>query len=64
MESESAHMVASRGHTDDVQDIAWAPDASALVSGSIENICIVWDAEGGSRKCRWEDHRHYVQACA
>ena len=51
----------SRGHAGDVQDIAWAPDSSALMSGSIENICIMWDVEGTSRKCRLEDHRNYVQ---
>lgn len=51
----------NRGHTDDVQDLAWAPDSSALMSGSIENICIIWDVEAGARKCRLEDHRHYVQ---
>lgn len=50
-----------RGHAGDVQDIAWAPDSSALMSGSVENICIMWDVEGASRKCRLEDHRNYVQ---
>lgn len=50
-----------RGHAGDVQDIAWAPDSSALMSGSIENICIMWDVEAASRKCRLEDHRNYVQ---
>lgn len=54
----------NRGHTDDVQDLAWAPDSSALMSGSIENICIIWDVEAGARKCRLEDHRHYVQVCS
>ncbi|KAL3151977.1 hypothetical protein ABBQ32_001100 [Trebouxia sp. C0010 RCD-2024] len=53
-----------RGHAGDVQDIAWAPDSSALMSGSIENICIMWDVEGASRKCRLEDHRNYVQGVA
>ena len=51
----------SRGHTDDVQDLAWASDSSGLLSGSIENVCIVWDVEAGSRKGRLEDHKHYVQ---
>ena len=54
-------LLCNRGHTDDVQDVAWAPDSSALISGSIENICIIWDVEAGARKCRLEDHRHYVQ---
>ncbi len=34
-----------RGHNGDVQDLAWSPDASALVSGSVENLCILWDVE-------------------
>ncbi len=35
-----------RGHRDDVLDLCWSPDASALVTGSIENICLLWDVEG------------------
>ncbi len=26
-------------------DLAWSPDGSALVSGSIANECLVWDVE-------------------
>eukprot|EP00983_Pelagomonas_calceolata_P129844 1161640-Pelagomonas_calceolata.AAC.10 len=36
---------ALRGHADDVHDLAWSPDGSALVSGGVENICILWDVE-------------------
>ena len=32
-----------RGHSDDVQDLAWAPNGAALVTGSVDNSCIVWD---------------------
>lgn len=35
-----------RGHCDDVLDLAWAPDGSALLSGGVENNCILWDVEG------------------
>ncbi len=34
-----------RGNTNDVQDIAWSPDASALLSGGVENECMVFDVE-------------------
>ena len=36
---------ALRGHADDVHDLAWSPDGSALVSGGVENICILWDVD-------------------
>lgn len=49
------------GHLDDVQDVSWAPDSSAVVSGSIENLCIVWDVEAGKGRVRLENHKHYVQ---
>ena len=44
--------------------LSWAPDASALVSGSIENICILWDTESGKGKARLDNHVHYVQGVA
>jgi chromatin assembly factor 1 subunit B len=52
------------GHAEDVFDVAWAPDASALLSGSIENVCIIWDAERGRGQSRLADHSHYVQGVA
>ena len=45
--------------------MAWAPDASALLSGSVENVCVVWDAEKGRPGAgRLEGHAHYVQGVA
>ena len=59
------HVVAStrgnRGHTDDVQDISWAPDASAFATASIDNNCIVWDAASKNPIIRFDNHKHYVQ---
>ncbi len=37
---------ALRGHAGDVHDLAWSPDGSALVSGSVENWAMLWDVEG------------------
>ena len=37
-----------RGHAEDVQDLAWSADCSALASGSVENLCIVWDTASGT----------------
>ena len=35
------------GHTDDVFDLSWAPDGSALASASLENTVLVWDTPVG-----------------
>ncbi len=35
------------GHTDDVFDLSWAPDGSALASASLENTVLVWDTPLG-----------------
>jgi hypothetical protein len=35
-----------RGHCDDVLDVSWSPDGSALASGGVENAVFVWDVEG------------------
>lgn len=53
-----------RGHTEDVQDIAWAPDASALATCSIDHNTVLWTAAGGPGVARLQDHRHYVQGAA
>ena len=52
------------GHADDVNDLSWAPDSSALLSGSIENVCVVWDVEKGKGQGRLTEHCHYVQGVA
>ena len=52
------------GHAEDVIDAAWAPDATALLTGSIENVCVVWDVEKGKAQGRLTEHGHYVQGVA
>ena len=53
-----------RGHSDDVFDLAWAPLGVALVTGSVENTCIVWDVAKTKGVFRLEGHAHYVQGVA
>ena len=53
-----------RGHAEDVYDVTWAPDSTCFASGSVENLCIVWDAATGRGKLRLEQHTHYVQGVA
>ncbi len=53
-----------RGHTDDVMDVSWAPDGTALVSVSIDNKAIVWDMserKRGSMVVQLANHKHFVQ---
>jgi len=39
-------------HNDDIQDVSWAPHSDMLMSGSVDNSCIVWD----SLKCASPHH--------
>ena len=36
-----------RGHSSDVYDICWSNDSQYLVSGSIDNRCIIWKVDKG-----------------
>jgi len=54
-----------RGHVDDVMDVAWSGDGSALISGSIDNQSIVWNPEGaGKLQRKFDSHKHFVQGVA
>ena len=53
-----------RGHSDDVQDLAWAPGGAALVTGSVDNSSIVWSESTARGLIRLEGHEHYVQGVA
>ena len=48
-----------------MNDASWAPDATALLTGSIENVCVVWDVTEKHRaQGRLTEHGHYVQGVA
>lgn len=58
---------ALRGHTDDVMDVSWSSDGTALLSGSIDNKGIIWDVSGkrkGSMVSHFANHKHFVQGVA
>ena len=40
-------IIVTRGHIEDVYDLAWSPNGSQLISGSVDNSVIVWDAVKG-----------------
>ena len=53
-----------RGHSEDIFDIAWSPDSTRLVTGSVDNTAIVWDRKTGKVLQKLEDHGHFVQGVA
>ncbi|XXG60792.1 hypothetical protein AAC387_Pa04g2617 [Persea americana] len=51
-------------HRKDVLDLQWSTDGAFLVSGSVDNSCIIWDASKGSVHQTFDSHLHYVQGVA
>lgn len=51
-------------HRKDVLDIQWSADGVYLMSGSVDNSCIIWDANKGSVHQILDAHFHYVQGVA
>eukprot|EP00897_Mesotaenium_endlicherianum_P005631 jgi/Mesen1/5096/ME000252S04207 len=51
-------------HEKDVLDLGWSADGTQLVSGSVDNTCIVWDITKGSVLAYLTEHKHYVQGVA
>lgn len=55
------------GKESDVMDLCWAPDGSALATGSIDSEVILYPAEGkkrGEPAGRFKNHKHFVQGVA
>ena len=50
-----------RGHHSDVNDVSWSPDGTAVVSGSVENIAMLWDVSDTRVQVTLSDHKHFVQ---
>ncbi|KAK3120821.1 hypothetical protein QOZ80_8BG0642180 [Eleusine coracana subsp. coracana] len=51
-------------HHKDVLDLHWSHDSAFLVSASVDNTCIIWDAFKGTVQQKLEGHLHYVQGVA
>ncbi|KAF3787909.1 Chromatin assembly factor 1 subunit [Nymphaea thermarum] len=51
-------------HRKDVLDLEWSADGAYLVSGSVDNSCIIWDMNKGSVHQILDAHLHYVQGVA
>lgn len=53
-----------RGHLEDIYDLAWSPKSTQLLSGSVDNTAIVWDAKRGKKVALLNDHKGFVQGVA
>lgn len=51
-------------HRKDVLDLEWSTDGAFLISGSVDNSCIIWDINKGSVHQILDAHFHYVQGVA
>ena len=50
-----------RGHSGDVYDLSWNPESKYLISGSVDNYCMIWNIEKAKCVNRFMDHDHFVQ---
>ena len=50
-----------RGHSGDVYDLSWNPESKYLISGSVDNYCMIWNVEKAKCVNRFMDHEHFVQ---
>lgn len=53
-----------RGHIEDICDLAWSRDGLTLLSGSVDNSAILWDAVKGCKIWCSDLMRGYVQGVA
>ncbi|KNA08086.1 hypothetical protein SOVF_165860 [Spinacia oleracea] len=51
-------------HRKDVLDLQWSRNGAYIISGSVDNSCIIWDVEKGSVHQILDAHLHYVQGVA
>ncbi|MCL7041683.1 hypothetical protein MKW94_006697 [Papaver nudicaule] len=51
-------------HRKDVLDMEWSTDDAHLITGSVDNSCIIWDVCKGSVHQILDGHLHYVQGVA
>lgn len=53
-----------RGHIEDICDLAWSKDGQYLLSGSVDNSAILWDATKGTKIWCSDLIKGYVQGVA
>jgi WD40 repeat protein/serine/threonine protein kinase len=53
-----------RGHTDQVNSVAWSPDSKRLASASRDKTVLVWDASSGQTTLTYTGHADQVNSVA
>jgi HEAT repeat protein len=53
-----------RGHTSEIESVAWSPDGKRIASGSADNTVQVWDATTGSQLLTYRGHTNRVESVA
>ncbi|MCJ1306475.1 hypothetical protein MMC25_000118 [Agyrium rufum] len=56
------HMCRSSGS--EIYDLAWSPDAVFFITGSMDNIARIYNAQNGQMVRQIAEHNHYVQGVA
>ncbi|CCX30041.1 chromatin assembly factor 1 subunit B [Pyronema domesticum] len=56
------HMCRSMGS--EIYDLAWSPDGNFFITGSMDNVARVWNAQTGQMVRQIAEHNHYVQGVA
>ncbi|KAL7274762.1 Chromatin assembly factor 1 subunit [Rhizina undulata] len=56
------HMCRTTGS--EIYDLAWSPDGIFFITGSMDNIARVWNAQTGQMVRQIAEHNHYVQGVA
>jgi WD40 repeat protein len=62
--SEQMCQVASTGHTDSVEAIAWSSDGQHLASGSVDKTVRVWDLSSSGNPYVFQNHTNEVYTVA
>ncbi|EKD21811.1 WD domain-containing protein [Drepanopeziza brunnea f. sp. 'multigermtubi' MB_m1] len=56
------HMCRSSGH--EIYDLAWSPDGVYFITGSMDNVARIYNAQTGQLIRQIAEHQHYVQGVA
>ncbi len=46
---------------EDILDLAWSKDSTIIISGSIDNSCIVWSVASGAKLAILKEPKGFVQ---